>query len=175
MKKIIIIAFVLTSLLSLVGCDPGTKRIEENDLLENTVKIELYYYDNENPRFVGLNGKNKPVFDFSKATLIGSLDESLFEDVLKDIASQECFVYGTALNEPIGKTMVLYQENGNMIVLFSCVYENGKKLKKFYGECNIFNENGIFIEHIGRIGHDYVDTLESTYMISFSKRSDEYA
>ena len=163
MRKIIIIAFVLTCLLGLVGCDPGTNTIDGDELLENTVKIELYYYENTNPKLVNLNGKSMPIFDFSKATFIASLDESYFEDVLKDIAEQECLVYGNVLNEPIGKTMILYQENGNMVVLFSCVYENGKKLTRYYGECNVFDENGIFIEHIGRISSDYVDTLELTY------------
>ena len=164
MKKGLIIVLVLTCLLGLVGCDPGTNTIDGDELLENTVKIELYNYKNTNPEFVKLNGKNMPIFDFSKATFIASLDESLFEDVLKDIAAQECLVYGTALNEPIGKTMILYQENGNMVVLFSCVYKSGNELTRYYGECNVFDENGIFIEHIGRIGSDYVDILESTYL-----------
>ena len=163
MKKLIIIAFTLFCLAGLVGCDPGTNTLDGDKLLESTVKIELYDYENTNPQLVKLNGKNKPIFDFSKATFIAALEESLFEDVLKDIAEQECFVYGNALNEPIGKTMILHQENGNMVVLFSCVYKNGKKLTKHYGECNIFDEKGLFIEHIGRIGSDYVDTLESTY------------
>ena len=168
MRKIIIIAFVLTCLLGLVGCDPGTNTIDGDELLENTVKIELYYYENTNPKLVNLNGKSMPIFDFSKATFIASLDESYFEDVLKDIAEQEYLVYGNALNEPIGKTMILYQENGNMVVLFSCVYENGKKLTRYYGECNVFDENGIFIEHIGRISSDYVDTLEANYFGSIT-------
>lgn len=166
MRKNILIVFVLTCLIGLVGCDPGTNTIDGDELLENTVKIELYYYENTSPKLVKLNGKNMPTFDFSKATFIAALDESLFEDVLKDIAEQECLVYGNALNAPIGKTMILYQENGNMVVLFSCVYEDENKLTRYYGECNVFDEKGVFIEHIGRIGSDYVDTLESTYFES---------
>lgn len=169
MRKIILIAFVLICLLGLVGCDPGTNTIDEDELLENTIKIELYYYENTNPKLVELNGKNMPTFDFSKATFIASLDESLFEDVLKDIAAQEYLVFGTALNESIGKTMILYQENGNMIVLFSCVYKSEYKLTRYYGECNVFDENGTFIEHIGDIDSEYVDTLEATYLETTTK------
>ena len=168
MKRALIVVLVLTCLLGLVGCDPGTNTIDGDELLENTVKIELYYYENTNPKLVNLNGKSMPIFDFSKATFIASLDESYFEDVLKDIAEQECLVYGNALNEPIGKTMILYQENGNMVVLFSCVYKDGKKLTRYYGECDVFDENGMFIEHIGRIGSDYVDTLEANYFGSIT-------
>ena len=163
MKKVLIMALVLACVLVLLGCDPGTKTIDGDELLENTVKIELLNYENANPKLLNLNGKKSPVFDFSKTTFIATLGETYFEDVIQNIAEQECLIFGNALNEPIGKTMVLYQDNGNMVVLFSCVYQNRKKLTKYYGECNIFDANGTFVEHIGRIGSDYVDILESTY------------
>ena len=168
MKRALIIVLVLTCLLGLVGCDPGMTTIDGDELLKNTVKIELYNYENTSPKFYELNSEKLPIFDFSKATFIAELDKSHFEDVIKDIAKQECLVFGNALNEPIGKTMILYQENGNMVVLFSCVYKNGEKLTRYYGECNVFDENGMFIEHIGRIGSDYVDTLEANYFGSIT-------
>ena len=83
--------------------------------------------------------------------------------MIKDIAEQDYLVFPSVLSEPIGKTMILYQSDGNMVVLFSCVYENGEERTRYYGECNVFDENGMFIEQIGRIGSDYVDILESTY------------
>jgi hypothetical protein len=168
MKRALIIVLVSTCLLGLVGCDPGMTTIDGDELLKNTVKIELYNYENTSPKLYELNSEKLPIFDFSKATFIAELDKSHFEDVIKDIAKQECLVFGNALNEPIGKTMILYQENGNMVVLFSCVYKNGKKLTRYYGECNVFDENGMFIEHIGRIGSDYVDTLEANYFGSIT-------
>lgn len=126
MKRVLIIAFVFACIFGLVGCDPGTNTIDGDALLKNTVKIELFNYANTTPNLRNLNGKNSPLFDFSKATFIAALDEEHFEDVIQNIAEQECFVYGKALNEPIGKTMVLYQENGNMVVLFGCEYKEGK-------------------------------------------------
>ena len=163
MKRALIISLVLTCILGLVGCDPGTNTVDGDELLKNTVKIELFSYENTNPKLLNLNRKKAPIFDFSKATFIAALDETHFEDVIKNIAEQECLVFGNALNAPIGKTMVLYQKNGNMVVLFSCVHTDGKKLTKYFGECNIFDENGMFIEHIGRVRSDYVDMLEATY------------
>ena len=168
MKRALIIVLVLTCLLGLVGCDPEMTTIDGDELLKNTVKIELYNYENTSPKHYELNSEKLPIFDFSKATFIAELDKSHFEDVIKDIAKQECLVFGNALNEPIGKTMILYQENGNMVVLFSCVYKNGKKLTRYYGECNVFDKNGMFVEHIGRIGSDYVDTLEANYFGSIT-------
>ena len=163
MKKALIIILALICLLGLVGCDPGVKTLDRGELLENTVKIELYYYENTDPKRINLNSKKTPSFDFSKATFIAALEESHFEDVVKDIAEQECLVFPRILNEPIGKTMILYQANGNMVVLFGCVYKEENAPTKYYGECNVFDENGVFVEHIGNIGSDYVDTLESRY------------
>lgn len=163
MKRTLIIVFILVCLLGLIGCDPGWNTIDGAELLENTKRIELFDYENTNPKLLKLNGKQQPVFDFSKATFIAALDESRFEDVIKELDGNECLLYGNALNEPIGKTMILYQENGNMVVLFSCVYKHEKNSTRYYGECNIFDENGKFVEHIGRIGCDYVDMLESKY------------
>ena len=120
MKKILYLLIMLTFLLGFVGCDPGSNTVDE-ELLKNTVKIELYSYENTDPKLLKLNGKKQPTFDFSKATLIGEFDESVVEDVVKDIAGRKCFVYGNALNEPIGKTLILYQDNGSMVVLFGCV------------------------------------------------------
>ena len=163
MKKAFILFALLIILLGLVGCDPGWRNISEKELLENTVKIELYYYENTTPKLLNLNGKNTPIFDFSKAAFLASLEESRFEDVIKDISGQTFGVYHNVLNEPIGKTIILFQENGNMLVLFSCVYTNGTKATRYYGECNLFAENGVFLEHIGKIGSEYVDLLESIY------------
>lgn len=163
MKKIVMILLVLTCLLGIAGCDPRWSSIDGDELLENTVKIELYNYENTNPKKLKLNRKKKPVFDFDKATFIAELDESRFEDLIMDMDGHECYLFGDALNEPIGKTMVLYQDNGNMVVLCSCVYKKENRPTKYYGECNIFDENGVFIEHIGRTGSDYVDMLESLY------------
>ena len=126
MKRALIIVLVSTCLLGLVGCDPGMTTIDGDELLKNTVKIELYNYENTSPKLYELNSEKLPIFDFSKATFIAELDKSHFEDMIKDIAKLECLVFGSALNEPVGKTMILYQENGNMVVLFSCVYKNGK-------------------------------------------------
>lgn len=165
MKKILAILLILTCLLGLVGCDPGRNTIDGNALLESTTKIELFYYENTNPRLINLYGKKTPTFDFGKATLIATLDDALFEDVVNDIAKQECLVFPRVLSEPIGKTMILYQENGNMVVLFSSVYKKENALPKYYGACYVFDENGVFVEHIGSISSDYVDTLESQYFI----------
>ena len=162
MKKVLIIVLTLTCLLGMVGCDPGINNLSKGELLADTVKIELYDYKNENPELLRLSRK-KPSFDFNKATLIATLDESRFEEILNDIAEQNYLDFGTALNEPMGKTLVLHQSNGNMIVLFGCVYET-KNSTYYYGDCYMFDKNGVLVEYIGGdVSHVFIDEIESTY------------
>ena len=168
MKKVLTILLVLTCLLGLVGCDPGKKGINKNEVLDNTVKIELVHYENKRPKSIYIDEKKVPTFDFSKVTPIATLDDSSIEDVVKDVAGQDFLLYNRVLSEPVGKTLILYQRNGNMIVLCGCVYENKLGITKYYGQGDIFDENGIFVEHLGDISSTFVDKIESKYFNSNS-------
>ena len=144
MKKTLSVICVLFYLSFLVSCDPGENYLDKDALLANTVKIELYDYKNENPKLLNVDWGETPKFDFKKATLIATLDESRFEDILNDIAG-EYLLFGTALNEPMGKTLVLHQKNGNMIVLFGCTYTNEYDKTYYYGDCYLFDKNGALL------------------------------
>ena len=161
MKKTLSIALVFVCLLALVSCDPGINSVSKEDLLENTVKIELYDYANESPMIIRLNSK-QPSFDFNKATLIATLDESHFDGIISDMAEQEYLDFGTALNEPMGKTLVLHQKNGNMIVLFGCIYKKQNRTY-YYGDCSEFDKNGVFVKYVGDVSHVFIDEIETNY------------
>ena len=165
-KKLLAIALVLASLLCMVGCDPGVKNLYHDELLANTVRIELVDYENDSPKLLRLSARKKPCFDLNKAALVATLDEAHFEDILNDVAEGDYLDFGTALNEPMGKTLVLYQSNGNMIVLFGCVYTNEQDKTWYYGDCYVFDENGVFVEYIGDVGHLFSDMIESTYFVN---------
>ena len=168
MKKALIIVCVLACLLGLIGCDPATNNMDASELLANTVKIELVYYENENPQSFRLDNKNKPIFNFNKVTIIGALDDSRFEDIIMDIAEHDFLFWGNdlVLNEPNGKTLILYQSNGNIVVLYNWVYTNEKGLTYYYGDCSIFDENGLLVEYIGSVSNGWIDSLESAYFSS---------
>ena len=166
MKKIVVIVLVFTFLFALVGCDPGSRMLNKDELLANTVKIELYEYQNKNPELLSISGKKKPHFDFDKATLIAVLNEAYFEDLINDLANDNYLVFGTALNEPMGKTLVLHQRNGNMYVLFGCIYTNEKGKTFYYGDCYVFDDNDEFVEYIGDVGHLFGEEIASKYFPS---------
>ena len=163
MKKILVIVLVFTFLFVLVGCDPGSNMLSKDDLLRNTVKIELFEYQNETPKFLNVFGKNKPHFDFGSATLIASLDEAYFEDLINELAIHEFQVFGTALNEPMGITLVLHQSDGNMYALISCTYKNLVGNTCDYGYCYLFDANGDFVEYIGSPGYLLGKEIASQY------------
>jgi len=71
--------------------------------------------------------------------------------------------YGKALNEPMGKTLVLYQSYGTMVVLYGCVYTNEKNKTFYYGDCYMFDKNGALVKYIGDVGHLFSDTIEAKY------------
>jgi hypothetical protein len=152
---------MILSLFCFAGCDPIFHGIDAEKTLATTVKIELVDYKNENPKFLKLKKKEKPKFDFSKATLIATLDDSQFENIINDMSKITLLMFSRALNEPIGKTIILYQQNGDMIVFYSTVDTDSKD---YYDGCTKFDKNGVFIEYLGDIdSYNLFTSLLSTY------------
>ena len=168
MKKIIAIALslfsILTCLCVFTGCDPGINTLNADELLANTVKIELVYYENENPTIIkNLDGKKKPIFDFSKVTPIATLDETKIEDVINDLGNYSYDYWNRTLNEPIGKTLILHQINGDMLVFFGCIYESEKDGTFYHDGCIMFDKDGKYIEYIGDFGYLAMEQIETKY------------
>ena len=166
MKKILLIIMcVWISILSFVGCDPAFNYIKEEETLADTVKVELVDYKNESPKYIRLK-KEKPKFDFDKITLIATLDNSLIKDFVKDISQQTLLLYLTAANEPIGKTIILYQANGDMLVWYAGSYTNAKGKTSNYAGCTKFDKNGEFIQYLGHIDTaTCMDIFEEKYFL----------
>ena len=162
-KFLSFIVCMILSLFCFAGCDPDSRYINAEETIANTVKIELVDYKNENPKFLKLKKEEKPKFDFSKATLIATLDDSQFENIINDMSKMMLLMYSRALNEPIGKIIILYQQNGDMIVLYDSVYTNNKGNVFYYRGCTKFDKNGVFIEYLGDIDTDLFNSLLSTY------------
>jgi hypothetical protein len=169
-KTLSILCFCLL-LLSLVGCDPAVYTISKGSL-SNIVKIELYNYENNAPEIIDVDGEKKPKFDFNKATLIATLDESRFDEILNEISSFHYTNYGNALNEPMGKTLVLHRSNGNFIVLFGCIYTNENGNTFYYGDCYEFHKDGSFYTHTGDVGYLFSDRIEAKYFKTDSGTAD---
>ena len=168
MKKIIssilLLFCVFSCLICFISCDPVTSELDVDKLITDTVKIELVDYENENPKLIyNLDGKEKPTFDFNKATLTSTLDDSKIEDVVNDLGNYGYLYWGRTWNEPIGETLILYQSNGDIFVLYGCIYED-KKGRTFYpGACIMFDRDGKYIEYIGDFGYAGMDEIKSKY------------
>lgn len=62
------------TLIVLTGCasDPATYYFDSDDLIANTVKIELVECENEKPEMIEINEKNTTKFDYNT---VGVIDE----------------------------------------------------------------------------------------------------
>ena len=160
MKKFLFIIFtVIIGCLIFTGCDPGFRYLSE----DNTVKIELIEYTNDDPHLIDFERpEKKPKFDFTKAVHIATLDDSLQEHFMSEVSKCDFRYSDQTLNEPSGKTIILYQDNGNIIVLSSWIYI-GDTGTAYGCKCDIFDKDGNFIEHRGSVGHDYVNFLEGYF------------
>ena len=163
----LVLVCALTCMLVFTGCDPTTSILDTDELLANTVKIELVNYKNENPELIfNLDGKKKPTLDFNKITLIATLEESKIQNVVKDLGDYGYLYWDRTWNEPIGKTLILYQSNGDMLVLYGCIYEDGKGKTSYPSACIMFDKDGKYIEYIGDFGYAGMEEVISKYFPS---------
>lgn len=144
MKKFILVIILMVSIF-LTGCvsDPETYYFAAADLIANTIKIELVECKNEKLEMIEVNEKSITNFDYNEVEPIDNLDNSQFESFIIELSSITFHKRNYSANKPIGKTLVLHQKNGDMIVL-SCTLVDGRG----YGFASKFDSNCNYITHI---------------------------
>ena len=163
-KLFLAIACIWCCLFGFTACDPGRNHINAEETIAHTVKIELVYYENTAPKLLKLKGAQKPKFDFNKATLLETLDENQFENIITESSALLLLLYNRTTNEPIGKTIIFHQDNGDMLVLYYSIFTNAKQDTFYYGDCVRFNKDGEFIEYLGDIDSlNSYNTIISNY------------
>ena len=146
MRKYILTSIILT-LIVLTGCvsDPVTYYFDSDDLIANTVKIELVECENEKPQMIEINEKNTTNFDYNTVEVIDDLDHRQFESFIVKLSSITFHKENFSVNKPIGKALILHQKNGDMLVL-SCTLIDGI----CYSFISKFDSNNNYITHIAR-------------------------
>lgn len=146
MKKLILFITLLFT-LTLFGCvsDPNTYYFDSNILLNNTMKIDLVYYQNDAPEMIVVDQSDFPNFEFGSSTVIETLDSSLLESFILELSLITFHIQNKSSNSPVGNTLILHQTNGNMIVI-SCTLIDGTA----YSFVSTFDSDSHFIEHIAR-------------------------
>ena len=160
-KLRIAIFAVLVMLFLYYGRNPYDKVMDAEDVRLNTTKIELVYYENPNPRRLDLNFWRKPVFDPDKTTFIASLDKAECEDIIAAITDRSYLYNGLCANEPVAETIILYQNNGNMVVLYNV---------EEFRDCVIFDGNGRYVNCIGRHSGSFFKELMESILDKAYKR-----
>lgn len=144
MRKFILVFMIIVLLpIVLTGCDPATYYFDSNALIANTIKIELVECKNDKPEMIEVNEENITSFDYNNVELLDSLDKSQFESFIMELSSIAFHLENFSVNKPIGKTLVLHQKNGDMIVL-SCTLIDDLG----YSFVSKFDSNNNYIAHI---------------------------
>lgn len=161
MKKSISI-FMVFLLIVLTGCEPPAYYFDSNDLIANTVKIELLSCKNNNPGMIEVDENNIPSFDYNDVETIDSLDHNQFESFIIELSTIRFHIYNHSVNKPIGRTLILHQKNGDMIVL-SCTLINDVS----YSFISKFDSNNNYITHIAFFAdRPSFETLLNTYFLN---------
>lgn len=144
MRKFILIIMVLVSIF-LTGCvsDPETYYFNSTDLIDDIIKIELVECQNDNPVKIKVDANNTPSFDYYNVELIDSLDNGQFESFIIKLSCITFHKESYSVNKPIGKTLVLHQKNGDMIVLSCTIIDD-----RGYSFASKFDSNCNYIAHI---------------------------
>ena len=161
MRKFILVFIVLSVSIVLKGCDPATYYFDADVLISNTIKIELVECKNDDPELIEINEKNITSFDYDNVELIDSLDNSQFESFIKKLSNITFHKENYSVNKPIGKTLILHQKNGDMIVL-SCTLIDGTG----YSFVSEFDLDNNYITHIARFAdRPQFELLLNTYFV----------
>ena len=162
MRKFIL-GFIVIVLFSIVltGCDPATYYFDADVLISNTIKIELVECKNDKPELIEINEKKITSFDYDNVEVIDSLDYSQFESFITKLSSITFHKENYSVNKPIGRTLILHQKNGDMIVL-SCTVIDGIG----YSFVSKFDSNNNYITHIAKFAdRPQFESLLNTYFV----------
>lgn len=146
MKKIILLVLIFVSFI-FAGCvsDPPVYLFDSDELITNTVKIELVECVNDNPEIIKVDDDTITSFDYNSANVLDKLDNIEFENFIIRLSTIRFHIDNRSVNKPIGKTLILHQKSGNMIVLSCTSIESVG-----YSFVSEFDSNNNYIAHIAR-------------------------
>ena len=151
MKKRFCLLLVVVILL-FSGCNPpsGKPYFKAEDI-EKAERIVFVICKNEDPKKV--DGQEEPivVLDMDKITEVKELDKSKISDFAKDFSNTLFWhpSYSTSTNSPIGFAVLIYFDNGEILVVSDTAYSSDR----CYYITARFDSEGSFVEHLGRIGN----------------------
>jgi len=125
-------------LVYLTACH-GSFYFDNDNLIENIVKIELIYYHQTDVEYVTefLRRRRHPDFDFDLVEYVGTMDVRYHELFLKELENVHFRNHMHHRNSPAGISVLMHEINGNLIII------SGGYTARFTAE-------GRFIRYLGR-------------------------
>lgn len=125
------------------GCDPITYRFDAEQLKQEAVRLELIYYENEDPKHTEVTEDMVLIFDPEKARLVQVLEQDKM-DAFIDEFSMVRFHHGDiCAEEPVGYGLRIVLQNDHFLILAAKVTK-----RHGYGMAAEFDEDCNFVKHI---------------------------
>ena len=134
---------MLTMLLLLTSCDPGTYNFDASEITENALKIELVLCKNDNPVNLEVDENTVLFFDIDNVAVIDTLEQEAIEPFANELSTITFHLLSYSVNAPVGYTLLIYMNNQEIIVISDSTIND-----IFYGMVAVFSNEGDYLRHI---------------------------
>ena len=143
MRKFITILLLICMLMTLGGCDPAQIYFNFENLIVESV--ELICYENDDARKIYDNIAFVKPFDFSRVTILATLDEDKINDFSHDLSKIPFLNWWWILDSPTGKCIRINYVDGRFDIIccevqFTCVYNADGTARYVLGDGGIIVE-----------------------------------
>ena len=121
MKKLSLGIVLLFTVISMSGCFlTDYYFLDYDEMTREVVSVQLVYCTNDNPEVIDDPTSEQVHFDYEKALVVKTLDESLLDEFLQDLSKVEFFLPAyESVNSPVGFAIVLKKKDNSMTVISS--------------------------------------------------------
>lgn len=121
MKKLSLGIVLLFAVIAMSGCFlTDYYFLDYDEMTREVFSVQLVYCTNDNPEVIDDPTSEQVHFDLEKALVVKTLDESLLDEFLQDLAKLQFFLPADeSVNSPVGFAIVLKKKDNSMTVISS--------------------------------------------------------
>ena len=161
MKRCFLVLLAVILCFTFTACDPSSYQFEYDELAAKVVRVELIEYNNPDQRkfasWVPDHMDDLLPFDRTKETVLETLEESNFPNLLRQLSRAEILYRYFAYDSPRGLCVKLTYASGDFLIV-SC---NSGQYSGYIGS---FSKEGEVSEFYGCFsGYIYFETLVNNF------------
>lgn len=144
MRKYLCMMISVVMMLGTVsGCDPVVYRFDAEQLKQETVRLELIYYENEEPKHTEVTEDMVLVFKQEKARLVQVLEQDKINAFIDEFSMVRFHHRDICAEEPVGYGLRIILQNNHFFIIACKLTE-----RSAYGMVAEFDKDCNFVKHI---------------------------